>query len=173
MFFLLSLVIPILILGLSVDSNADEKIWLVIWEAKLIIQIPAGVVFLYPSALFLHFNFNIDRQSLSCLPLCMTHSFDAGLQVVRTSDGSFPTPENSVPLHQGNTLDGGRGSMVWFTQATMLMTAELPVATMKEAEELEKKLQQERPRAEPYINTSYNVQEALQRGIYPYIHSCG
>jgi hypothetical protein len=39
--------------------NDKEKSWLVIWEAELIIQIPAGVFLLYPSAIFYHCN--VDR----------------------------------------------------------------------------------------------------------------
>lgn len=45
-------------------SNADEKIWLVLWEAGIIIQIPAGCVVMFPSALFMHFNINMDGAIL-------------------------------------------------------------------------------------------------------------
>lgn len=37
----------------------DELCWLVIWEAGIIIQLPAGVLFGYPSAIFYHFNINL------------------------------------------------------------------------------------------------------------------
>ena len=37
-----------------------EKAWLVLWEAKLIIEIPPGALILYPSSLFLHFNVDIS-----------------------------------------------------------------------------------------------------------------
>ena len=53
----------------AVETNADEKIWLVIWEAGLILQIPAGTLVVYPSALFLHFNVNIDGIKESRLPI--------------------------------------------------------------------------------------------------------
>lgn len=43
-------------------GDADKKIWLVFWEAGLIIQVPVGVFIVYPSALFLHFNVNIDGE---------------------------------------------------------------------------------------------------------------
>lgn len=47
-------------------TNADEKIWLVFWEAGIIMQIPAGCIVIYPSALLLHFNVNIDGKCLVC-----------------------------------------------------------------------------------------------------------
>lgn len=48
-----------------------------------------------------------------------------------TADGSRPTRENSDPLDGG----AGRGSAVWFNQATMFQTAELGYNTMADAEE--------------------------------------
>ena len=42
----------------DLEGNFDdaEKVWLVIWELDIIIQIPAGVFVLYPSSIFYHFN---------------------------------------------------------------------------------------------------------------------
>ncbi|RDX40344.1 hypothetical protein OH76DRAFT_1423751 [Lentinus brumalis] len=80
-----------------------EKAWLVLWEAKLIIELPPGVLMYYPSSLFTHFN--VDPSDL---------------KIVTTSDGSRPTPENSSPL-KGVP---GRGSVVFFNQATMFQLAE-------------------------------------------------
>lgn len=42
-------------------GNFDHrrKAWLVIWEAGVIIEIPAGVFVAYPSSLFYHFNWDI------------------------------------------------------------------------------------------------------------------
>lgn len=54
-----------------------------------------------------------------------------GVELVTTEDGSRPTRENSVPLDGGS----GRGSAVWFNQATMFQTAELGYDTMADAEE--------------------------------------
>lgn len=50
-------------------------------------------------------------------------------EVVTTEDGSRPTRENSQPL------DGtdGRGSAVWFNQATMFQSAETGYDTMAQA----------------------------------------
>ncbi|EIM79212.1 uncharacterized protein STEHIDRAFT_116684 [Stereum hirsutum FP-91666 SS1] len=94
-----------------VYGNFDHKrkAWLVIWEAGVIIEIPAGVFVAYPSSLFYHFNWDIE--------------------VVTTEDGSRPTRENSQPL------DGtdGRGSAVWFNQATMFQSAETGYDTMVQA----------------------------------------
>jgi hypothetical protein len=47
--------------------NDKEKSWLVIWEAGLIIQIPAGVLVFYPSSIFYHCN--VDRIGKSFLLL--------------------------------------------------------------------------------------------------------
>ncbi|EIM81551.1 uncharacterized protein STEHIDRAFT_114974 [Stereum hirsutum FP-91666 SS1] len=100
-----------------VYCNFDHrrKAWLVIWEAGVIIEIPAGVFVAYPSSLFYHFNWDIGT-------IC---------EIVTTQDGSKPTRENSEPL------DGrdGRGSAVWFNQATMFQTSELGFNTVAEAEE--------------------------------------
>lgn len=49
---------------LSGKFDWHEKAWLVLWEARLIIQLPIGVLFLYPSALFIHFNLNISGDYL-------------------------------------------------------------------------------------------------------------
>lgn len=56
-----------------------------------------------------------------------------------TPDGAFPTPENSRPLDSHSPDDGwaaaeGRGSCVWFNQASMFQTAEIGEDTIKEAQ---------------------------------------
>ncbi|KAE9393022.1 hypothetical protein BT96DRAFT_999823 [Gymnopus androsaceus JB14] len=109
--------------------NHCEKCWLVIWEAGLAFELPPGVFALYPSSLFLHFN----------VDLCH-------LPIVTTPNGERPTKENSTPLyfcdHESHDDDeawqraDGRGSMVWFNQASMVQTSELGVSTLKLAKEL-------------------------------------
>ena len=42
--------------------NSCELSWLVIWEAGIIIEIPAGVFVMYPSSLFFHFNFDMSGE---------------------------------------------------------------------------------------------------------------
>ncbi|KAJ3866993.1 hypothetical protein EV359DRAFT_61873 [Lentinula novae-zelandiae] len=109
--------------------NHHEKCWLVIWEAGIVLELPPGVFLFYPSSLFLHFNLDITD-----------------LPVVTTPHGETPTKENSKPLffcgcksHNDN-LDwaeaNGRGSMVWFNQASMMQTSELGVPTIEQARRL-------------------------------------
>lgn len=47
---------------LTAPLDPVEKVWLVLWEAGLVIQIPLGVLFVYPSALLLHFNVRIEGR---------------------------------------------------------------------------------------------------------------
>ncbi|KAI0694477.1 hypothetical protein C8T65DRAFT_698961 [Cerioporus squamosus] len=93
--------------------NSKEKAFLVLWEARLIIELPVGVLILYPSSLFIHFNIDLST-----------------LHVVTTQDGSLPTPANSTPLQNVE----GRGSIVMFNQASMFQLAELG-CTVKEAQQ--------------------------------------
>ncbi|KAI0768350.1 hypothetical protein BC629DRAFT_1535869 [Irpex lacteus] len=127
------------------ETTADERIWLVFYEARLIMQVPAGVFVLYPSALFLHFNVHIEDV------------------LVYTKDGSPPTRENAIPLRESNTENGGRGSMVWFTQASMLVSAELPTDSIKQANNLNK----QQKSGEPLIPTTFNAVKALEDGFFP------
>ncbi|KAG1848262.1 hypothetical protein F4604DRAFT_1687795 [Suillus subluteus] len=91
--------------------NSKERSWLVVWEAGLILEMPAGVFIMYPSSLFFHFNVDMCDLELVC------------------TDGRLPTPENSYLLDGGD----GRGSCVWFNQASMFQTAELGFATIAQA----------------------------------------
>jgi hypothetical protein len=55
--------------------------------------------------------------------------------MVTTDDGSVPTKETARPLEVNEaawTRGDGRGSMVWFNQASMFQTAELKMPTVKE-----------------------------------------
>ncbi|KAF9039512.1 hypothetical protein BDZ89DRAFT_1060957 [Hymenopellis radicata] len=99
--------------------NFREKAWLVIWEAGVCLELPPGVFLLYPSSLFFHFN--IDR-----------------IQIVTTSNGERPTPENSEPLCRPEDVSeedweagNGRGSVVWFNQASMFQTSETGHETLE------------------------------------------
>ncbi|KAK7037413.1 hypothetical protein VNI00_011163 [Paramarasmius palmivorus] len=104
-----------------------EKCWLVIWEAGVALELPPGVFVIYPSSLFLHFNVDLSQ-----------------LEVVVTQ-GEAPTKENSRPVHcscgsinesthgQAWKNADGRGSMVWFNQASLFQTAELGYNTVKAA----------------------------------------
>ncbi|KAJ7651585.1 hypothetical protein DFH06DRAFT_942311, partial [Mycena polygramma] len=85
--------------------NHFQRTWLVIWEAGVAIQLPPWVLALYPSALFYHFNIDIDQ-----------------LEFVSTEGNvDWPTRNNSRPVVAGD--EWGRGSMVFFNQSTMTQTA--------------------------------------------------
>ena len=128
-------------------------------------ELPAGTLVLYPSALLLHFNVNIDGKYP---PHDEFYLLTFLLDVLKvTSDGSHPTPENVRPLNETNSPKGGRGSMVWFTQATMLMSAQLPTATKREADEMERKLQEQYPSKIPHFSTSFDVAQALADNFFP------
>lgn len=142
------------------ETTADERIWLVFYEARLIMQVPAGVFVLYPSALFLHFNVHIEGESLGRYIFLFLMVADV---LVYTKDGSPPTRENAIPLRESNTENGGRGSMVWFTQASMLVSAELPTDSIKQANNLNK----QQKSGEPLIPTTFNAVKALEDGFFP------
>ncbi|KAF9025383.1 hypothetical protein BDP27DRAFT_1351787 [Rhodocollybia butyracea] len=103
-----------------------EKCWLVIWEAGIALELPPGAFLFYPSSLFLHFNIDLSH-----------------LPIVTTPNGERPTRENSKPLYfcgcKSHPKDGawaqaeGRGSMVWFNQASMFQTSETGMNTLKDA----------------------------------------
>lgn len=103
--------------------NHREKAWLVIWEANVFMELPPGAFILYSSSLFFHFN--VDLRSK--------------IEIV-TTDGSFPTPENSTPLPRPDEISeedweagNGRGSVVWFNQASMFQTSETGYDTLIKA----------------------------------------
>ncbi|KAJ7712471.1 hypothetical protein B0H14DRAFT_3637846, partial [Mycena olivaceomarginata] len=97
------------------NFNSRLRIWLVVWEAGAALELPAWVFAAYPSALFFHFNMDVHPPDVKWV----------------TVDGNeCPTPENSQPLEAG---DGdGRGSMVFFNQATMRTLPETGYHTAKE-----------------------------------------
>ncbi|EJD42787.1 hypothetical protein AURDEDRAFT_168031 [Auricularia subglabra TFB-10046 SS5] len=76
----------------------DEWSFLVVWELGVIVECPRGCFLLCPSALLFHFN----------------------ARVVKCKRGESPTPSNTqeLPKTAGFPI-GGRGSGVWFTQASM------------------------------------------------------
>ncbi|PPQ98313.1 hypothetical protein CVT26_013513, partial [Gymnopilus dilepis] len=93
--------------------NHRKKAWLVLWEAGLVVELPPWVVFLYPSSLLYHFNVDVED-----------------IEFVLT-DGEKPTPQNSTPL--GGEGDEGRGSLVFFNQASMYKGAETGFDTLMAA----------------------------------------
>ncbi|KAJ3860035.1 hypothetical protein EV359DRAFT_85743 [Lentinula novae-zelandiae] len=129
--------------------NHREKCWLVIWEAGIALEIPPGVFVFYPSSLFLHFNVDLSH-----------------LPIFTTQNGERPTADNSTPLYfcgceshtgnQGWADADGRGSMVWFNQASMIQTSELGVATIQQARRMG-------------LNTTCDTDSWVAQGVFPSI----
>ncbi|KAJ7749511.1 hypothetical protein DFH07DRAFT_702940, partial [Mycena maculata] len=82
------------------NFNHTQRIWLVVWEAGIIVELPPWVLGAYPSALLYHFNVDTDE-----------------IEFVTTEGDVRPTRENSRPICDGD--DCGRGSFVFFNQSTM------------------------------------------------------
>ncbi|KAL0064995.1 hypothetical protein AAF712_007986 [Marasmius tenuissimus] len=127
--------------------NHREKCWIVIWEAGVALELPMGVFVLYPSSLFLHFN--VDLSNLNFV----------------VTDGERPTKGNSRPLEclcRNSQADHGedwekahgRGSMVWFNQASMFQTTELGYNTIAQA-------------SAAGAQTTCDAEEWLGSGIFP------
>lgn len=82
-----------------------------------------------------------------------------------TNDGSFPTKETALPFVPSSVENGGRGSIVWFTQASIMQSAELPTNTISEANQLNKEAKKT---GAPQICTSYDAYKAMQDGAFPF-----
>jgi len=84
------------------------------------------------------------HASLFISPLCLD------IDLVITNNGERPTKENSAPL------DGlhGRGSCVWFNQATLFQTSELGVETIALAKK-------------QGMDTTCDVKGLLEKGLFP------
>ncbi|TFK67546.1 hypothetical protein BDN72DRAFT_842893 [Pluteus cervinus] len=95
------------------DFDFTRKSWLCIWDAGVIVELRPWKVVLYPSSLMYHFNVDIDE-----------------IHVV-TTDGSLPTHANSTPIVEDRAC--GRGSVVFFNQATMFQSSETDSSTLEEA----------------------------------------
>ncbi|KAF9471692.1 hypothetical protein BDN70DRAFT_819685 [Pholiota conissans] len=95
--------------------NHSRRSWLVLWDAGVAIQMPPWTMVAFPSSLLYHFNIDISEFTF-----------------VTTEGNARPTPGNSVPIQEG---DGdGRGSIVYFNQASMYQSSETGCSTLKEAE---------------------------------------
>ncbi|KAF8164561.1 hypothetical protein K438DRAFT_1984496 [Mycena galopus ATCC 62051] len=86
------------------NFNHTQRTWLVLWEAFIIVELPPWTMAAYPSALFYHFNIDVQGQSSDDIEFVSTN-------------GERPTRENSRPIAEGD--EQGRGSMVFFNQSTM------------------------------------------------------
>jgi hypothetical protein len=112
------------------NFNHTLRSWLVIWEAGVVIELPPWVLLLYPSSLLYHFNIDIHGRSHRGLFLYSSHP-TPDIQFLTTDGLQRPTPKNSRPIKAGD--EGGRGSLVYFNQATMYQTSETGHATVGEA----------------------------------------
>ena len=88
---------------------------------------------------------------------CLTFSDFA---IITTEDGTKPTMEQArnaprLPVNEEALAQNelGRGSMVWFNQATMFQSSELDIRTVKEGMGMG-------------INTTTNVQEWLKKKVF-------
>jgi len=116
------------------------------------LELPPGVFVMYPSSLFFHFNVDVCGEALNLplyLHLTLTH-FGLDVDLVVTPDGAQPTKENSIPL------DGtaGRGSCVWFNQASLFQTSELGVETIALAKKQGK-------------DAACDARGLIERGLFP------
>lgn len=84
-----------------------------------------------------------------------------------TAGSERPTPHNSCPLMHGNTPECGRGSMVWFTQATMLQTAELPCTTVHKIRRRAQEMVRRGEPVTPLDAACFDTLAAFQDNIFP------
>ncbi|EDR02732.1 uncharacterized protein LACBIDRAFT_332267 [Laccaria bicolor S238N-H82] len=94
--------------------NHKRRSWLVLWEAGVAIELPPWVLAAYPSSLLFHFNIDLTD-----------------FEFVTAPEGEQPTRQNSEPLVEGD--EQGRGSLVYFNEATMYQSSETNCATLTEA----------------------------------------
>lgn len=112
--------------------NHSKRTWLVLWEAGVIVQLPPWTVFLYPSSLLTHFNIDIHGRSQRCIPQKAPDKASAlDIRFVTTEGEERPTPENSTPIEPGD--EEGRGTFVYFNEATMYQSSETGFGSLHEA----------------------------------------
>ncbi|KIY71056.1 hypothetical protein CYLTODRAFT_441549 [Cylindrobasidium torrendii FP15055 ss-10] len=138
--------------------NSDEKCWLCIWDANIFIQIPPGVVLTYPSALFYHFNYDLDdlypylspeRKSELEEILSKARMRDVDI-VISADEPTAATRDRCTPLADDQQM---QGSCVFFVQATMFQSSELDTDTLKNARAQGK-------------DTRCDVEELKRKGMY-------
>ncbi|KIY66615.1 hypothetical protein CYLTODRAFT_444578 [Cylindrobasidium torrendii FP15055 ss-10] len=128
-----NLAIGVCVIYIFGHFNSNEVCWLVIWEANIIIELPAGIFLAYPSSLFYHFNVNKQDVRADVKPTPYVPRLVVGRK------GQKPTPSNTVPLTKRNAEPDAwekgnvRGSAVWFCQGSMYQPSELGVPTMRAA----------------------------------------
>lgn len=95
------------------------------------LELPPWVAVLYPSALFLHFNIDL-KGKLSLLSSSTSAKFTGfiiDVKLVTAPEGEIPTRENSEEIGS----EEGRGSIVFFNQASLFQSSETNSSTLKAA----------------------------------------
>lgn len=108
-----------------------RRSWLVVWEPSVMLELPPWVAVLYPSALFLHFNIDL-KGKLSLLSSSTSAKFTGfiiDVKLVTAPEGEIPTRENSEEIGS----EEGRGSIVFFNQASLFQSSETNSSTLKAA----------------------------------------
>ncbi|KAJ3858605.1 hypothetical protein EV359DRAFT_52041 [Lentinula novae-zelandiae] len=113
--------------------------------------------------LFFNFCLNSAREGVPRV-FCRPHVDWKNTAFVTTQNGEKPTRENSTPLysctcssHDQNSpwaKAEGRGSKVWFNQASMFQTSELGINTLREAKEAG-------------MDTNCDQEFWLEQGVFP------
>lgn len=107
-----------------IDSGIH--VWLVCWDVGLIMELPVGAFVLYPSSLIFHWNIVGGKSSHFQFGLILTSSdFD----LVCTFEKAYPTRGNTYPMHAAE----GRGSIVWFNEASIFQSFETGEDMIKNA----------------------------------------
>lgn len=106
------------------------------------VELPPGVVAIYPSSLFFHFNIDIAGE-WAPTPFVGEQSFTGLLDITfhRTTSATPPTRETALPLNRKG--GSGRGSIVFFNQATMFQSSELGYGTPEGETEVREKTDEE------------------------------
>lgn len=91
---------------------------------------PPWTMAIYPSSLFYHFNVDVKGE-LHWWLIDRLLNPQLDIQFVTTDSDAQPTPENTRPVKEGDRE--GRGSMVFFNQATMRTLPETGEDTLIEA----------------------------------------
>jgi hypothetical protein len=116
--------------NISDQFNDQKRTWLVIWELGVVIQLPPWVFIAYPSSLFFHFNIDIHGKYPKLFLVQDSKLRFLDIHFVST-DGDIPTPDNSEDFTDGD--DQGRGSFVFYNQASMFQGPETNFDTIKKA----------------------------------------
>lgn len=111
--------------------NHKKRSWLVLWEAGVAIELPPWVMLAYPSSLLHHFNVDFmgKARTLGFKRYPKLASYP-DFQFVSVEGDERPTRANSTPLQDSGD---GRGSFVFFNQASMYQSSETGYNTLKEA----------------------------------------